>query len=221
MRRSVSLILLAVAALPLVAPEAQAEGGSDQFELEDILQVVVLPRQLLAINAREGGQTEVNLDLGEKVLWELSRGQIAIAVTDQRILAVSTASAAWQETRIRRTEKPPAGALLGGRVALLATRTRAIGFEGKTGNFVESGLGPREFIVRSEVGDNVGVIVTDRRALGVSAARGGFFEVKLRLGEGIQSIRALPDVVTIATAQRILIFRGPSGSWEEELLDLR
>jgi hypothetical protein len=46
--------------------------------------------------------------------------------------------------------------------------------------------------------------------VGVSAARNGLFEVMLRLGEGIQSIRALLDRVTIAAGQRILIFRGPS-----------
>jgi len=220
--RSAPFLAATLTVLALMVSQAQAQGRfDDEVELEDILQVVVLPRQLLAINAREGGQTEVSLTIGEQLLWELAKGQIAVAVTDQRILAVSTASAAWQERRIRRTEKPPGGAVVGARIALLATRTRAIGFEGSTGNFLESELATREVVVRSEVGEKVGVIITNRRALGVSTAKGGFFEVKLRPGEGVQSVRALADLVTIAMPQRILIFRGPSGSWEERSLDIR
>ncbi len=219
---ALAFALLALAALWPAGGRAQVDfpPNADQFELEDVLQLVVLPHQLLAIDARGGGQTGIDLELGETVRWQRTRGRVGVVLTDRRILAVSTISAAWQDTRLRRTEKPPTGAELGGRVALLSTRTRAIGFSGTTGNFVVSGLGPREVVTRMAVGQNVGVILTDRRALGLSAAVGGFFEAPLRVDEDIESVNALANLVTITTAERILIFRGPTGSWEERGLDI-
>jgi len=219
---AVAFALLALAVLWPTRGRAQVDfpPNADQFELLDVLELVVLPHELLAIDARGGGQTAIDLELGENVLWHRTRGRVGLVVTDRRILAVSTISAAWQDTRLRRTEKPPAGAELGGRVALVTTRTRAIGFSGTTGNIIVSGLGPREVVQRMAVGENVGVILTDRRALGLSAAVGGFFETPLRLAEDVESVSALANLVTITTAERILIFRGPSGSWEERTLDL-
>jgi hypothetical protein len=85
---------------------------------------------------------------------------------------------------------------------------------------VESSLGPREAVLESAVGENVGVILTDRRALGVSPFAGGFFSVRMDLGERAESFVAKANLVTLTTARRILIFRAPTGDWEERGRDL-
>ena len=65
------------------------------------------------------------------------------------------------------------------------------------------------------------VVVTDRRALGLSPVSSGFFQVKLNLHEGIEKVTARANLATVTTDRRILIFRGPTGSWEERLRSLR
>ncbi|MCL4684657.1 hypothetical protein KJ059_07880 [Myxococcota bacterium] len=210
----------AFAALPLLTA-ATVAPAQDDFVLAPQLEIVVLPREVLAIDARSGGQRAERLELGERLLYAKQRGRVGVAITDRRMLAVATGSAAWQEARYRSGESPPADVALGDRVALLLTSVRAIGFDGNSGNFVESVIGPQESVLDSRVGQNLAVVVTTRRALGVSAARGGFFEVKLRVGEQITDASALANLVTLRTSKRLLLFRGPSGSWEERRLPIR
>jgi hypothetical protein len=181
----------------------------------------VLPREVVAIDAVGGGQLGERLEIGERVLYAKQRGRVGVVVTDRRLLAVTSGSASWQEARYRNGEAPPADVALGDRVALVVTPVRAIGFDGRSGNLVEATLGPQEVVRDSAVGQNVAVVVSDRRALGVSAARGGFFEVRIRLGERLAGLTALADTVTLQTSRRLLVFRGPSGSWEERRLPLR
>lgn len=209
----------------LAAGIALALGrGAEGFEespLSPQLDVVVLPREVVAVDAEGGGSLGERLEIGERVLYAKQRGRVGVVVTDRRLLAVAVRSAAWQQTRYRNGEAPPADVVLGDRVALVVTPVRAIGFDGKTGNLVEATLGPQEAVLDSAVGQNVAVVVSDRRALGVSAARGGFFEVRMRVGERITRLDALADTVTLQTSRRLLVFRGPSGSWEERRLPLR
>jgi hypothetical protein len=195
--------------------------GFDEIPLEDVLEIVVLERELLAIDARGGGQTRVGLRLEEQLLWSGSRGKVAVALTDQRVLAVATGSAAWQESGWRRRERPPQGALLGDRLALLATGERAIGFDGESGNLVEVSLGPGELVLDARAGANAAVLVTDRRALGLSPRRGGFFPAQIGVQERVESVTAGANLATIRTDRRLLIFRAPSASWEERRLELR
>lgn len=183
--------------------------------------MVVLPRELVAVDAEGGNTLAARLEIGEQVLYAKQRGRVGVAVTDRRLLAVTTRSASWQETRYRNGEAPPGDVALGDRVALTVTPVRAIGFDGKSGNLLEATLGPQEAAEASAVGQNVAVLVTGRRALGMGAARGGFFEVKLRVGERIADLSALADTVTLHTSKRLLVFRGPTGSWEERRLPLR
>jgi hypothetical protein len=193
----------------------------DQTPLSDVLEILVLDRHLAAIDAEGGGQTRVNLRLNERVLWTGSRGKIGVAITDQRLLAVATNSAAWQEADFQRPESPPASALLGDRVALVTTERRILGFNGGSGNLVESSLGVRETVVARRVGENTAVVVTDRRALGLSPSAGGFFPVDLQLGERIESVTASANFVTLTTHRRVLIFRSPTGTWEVSRRTLR
>lgn len=205
---------LVVLAVLLAAPRAP------DASLTDTLQIVVLRREVAALDSRGAGP-RVSLERGERVLWYGARGRVGIALTGRRVLAAAVGSASWQESRYRLREDPPAGALLGERVALVLTETRAIGFDGTTGNLVERTLGPGERVLATGIAENVGVVVTGRRALGVSPFAGGFFETPLHVGEDLVGVEATGDLATVRTSRRLLSFRGPSGLWVEESLELR
>ncbi len=208
----VGALLLAMAA---VSASASAQGVAGEVPLADVLEILVVDRDLLAIDAAGGGQTVARLRLNETVIWKGARGKVGVVITDQRILAVATQSGSWQETDYRRTERRPESALLGERVALAITSERVLGFNGGSGNLVEYRLGPREKVVASRVGENVGVVVTDRKALGLSPFRGGFFAIPLALGDQIEAVTAESNLATLTGRRRVLIFRATTGTWEE------
>ncbi len=216
MRSPLGWALLWLPLLALSAPAA-AEHGTP---LEDRLQLYVLPNAIVAIDARSGGQREEALELGERVVLQRSDGRVAVALTDRRILAVSADSAAFQQARFARGEALVSEPALGDRVALFVTNRRVVGFDGGSGNLVETRLGPRERVVDLAVANSVAIAATGRRALGLSPFRGGFFEVRLRLDEGRPELRANGEVATLATGERLLTFRAASGSWEERRLGL-
>ena len=193
----------------------------DAVPLEDDLQIVVLPQRLLAIGSRGGGQREVALEIGEQVQWQGVRGRVGMVLSDRRALAVTTESGSWQSERYRRTEPVPEPPLLGGRVGLLIMRTRFIGFDGGSGNLIESSIGPAEKVLDLGVSQNVAVAVTNRRVLGLSPFRGGFFERSVTPAERYQGLTTVANSATVTTSRRLLIFRAPSGTWEERNLDLR
>jgi hypothetical protein len=203
------------AAVLLLADGAVAQVPFDTVPLADVLEVMLVDRELVAIDANSGGQRRERLLLGENVLWMDSRGAVGVVLTDQRILAVGVGSGSWQQARYLRTESAPRDALLGDRVALVTTASRAIGFSSSTGNLVEQRIGVHEKVLARRVGENVGVVVTDRQALGLSPLVGGFFGVDLLLKERVESIDARANLVTLTTDRRLLVFRSPSGSWEE------
>ena len=211
--------ICAVLAALWLGPAAAARFP-DEVPLEDLLEIVHLPGKLLAIDASGGGQTRIDLEIGEQVRWLGSRGVIGIALTDRRLLAVATRSASWQEDRYWRTETPPTEALLGDRVALVQTSQRVLGFTG-AGNLIEYRVGPQEQVVTSRIGANTAVFLTDRTAQGLSAHLGGFFGTSLHARERLESVSPRTNLVTVRTNRRLLIFRAPTGSWEERKLDLR
>jgi hypothetical protein len=219
MRRwlKVSGLLLALVA---VSSPARAQTVPGEVPLADVLEILVVDRELLAIDAAGGGQTVARLRLDETVVWKGARGKVGVIITDQRILAVATQSGSWQETDYRRTELRPESALLGERVALLITSERVLGFNGGSGNLVEQRLGPREKIVTVRVGENVGVVVTDRQALGLSPFLGGFFSTPIGLKDQIESVSAESNIATLTGGRRILIFRATTGTWEERAREL-
>ena len=210
---SILLILLTAALAAAQRP--------DELPLADVLEVLVLDRQLVAVDARGGGQRELALRLDERVLWTGARGRVGVALTDQRVLAVAVGSGAWQKADRHLDEELPGDALLGDRVALVVTSRRILGFDGGSGNLVESRLGIRERVLALRAGENVAIAVTDRRALGLSPMVGGFFEAKLSLVERLESLTAAANLATVTTDRRVLIFRAPSGSWEQRLRTLR
>jgi hypothetical protein len=215
-----TLFALSLGLSPGGSPPARAQRRSD-VPLADLLQIIVRPRELLAIDGSRGSQRVERLEKGESIAWHATRGRVGVVLTDRRVLAVATGSASWQEERFRSAERRPLDAALGDRIALLTTSQRAIGFDGGSGNLVTSSLGPRESVVEFATGENVGVIVTDRRALGLSPFVGGFFPVSLTPSERIEGLSTISNVATLTTSQRLLIFRSESGSWEERQLGLR
>lgn len=211
----------ALAAWILLLGSAASGQAPDEVPLADVLEILEIDRKLLAVDARGGGQVELDLRLNERVKWRAARGRVGMALTDQRVLAVAVASGFWQEAELQSGEHVPGHAELGDRVGLLVTSRRAIGFESEGRNLFESSLGLRERVLASAVGRNVAVLVTDRRALGLSPQAGGFFETTVRLGETIERVVAESNLATVTTNQRLLVFRGPSGSWEVRLRDTR
>ena len=213
--------LLALCLVAAAAGTARAQlPMPDEVPLAELLDVLLVDRDLLAISARRGGQVSERLQLDESVLWLGARGKIGVAITTRRILAVATGSGSWQETSYLRGEQPPSAPTLGDRVALVFTNRRAIGVDGGSGNLVEYRLGPKERLVASQVGANVAVFATERSALGLSPLKGGFFPVKLSVAERIESITTGANLATLTTDRRVLIFRTPTGTWEERTRDL-
>jgi len=211
---------LAALSILLLCTAARAQPR-DEVPLADVLEILELDRQLLAVDARGGGEVSLSLRLGEQVLWKQANGRVAMALTDQRILGVATGSAAWQQLDRMNGEEIPGRAELGDRVGLLVTSRRVVGFDGGSGNLVESPLGLREQLVATAVGRNIAVLVTDRRALGLSPQVGGFFDARVQLGEEIERVEAQANIATVTTDRRLLIFRSPTTTWEERQRTLR
>ena len=213
--------LLAICLTAALASAARAQGVTpDEVPLAEVLDVLLVDRDLLAFSARRGGAVSERLQLDESLLWLGARGKVGVAITTRRVLSVATGSGSWQETSYLHGERPPLEPILGDRVALLFTDRRALGVDGGSGNLVEYRLGPKERLVDSEVGANVAVFATGRTAFGLSPIRGGFFPVKLSAAERIESIDTGANLATLTTNRRVLIFRTPTGTWEERNRDL-
>jgi hypothetical protein len=218
LRPAAIVLALGVVALPAAAAAQRVPG---ETPVADVLQVLVLDRELVALDALGGGGPRERLELGETLLRAETRGRVGMAVTDRRVLAVGVGSAAWQEARLFRGEGEPWQVVLGERVALAVTSRRALGFDGGSHNLVEYRFGPHERVIGQDVAANVGVVVTSRYALGVSPFAGGFFRARIDLAETVEAIVASANFATVRTTRRVLTFRAPTGSWEERRRDLR
>ncbi|MDJ0847356.1 MAG: hypothetical protein QNK04_03140 [Myxococcota bacterium] len=214
--------MAAALAILVLLPLGHASGQvlQEEVPLTDVLEVFLLDRDLVAMDAASGGQRTLRLRLDETVLWMGSQGRVGVAFTDQRALAVAVGSAAWQQEEWLLTEARPQRALLGDRVALFVTNRRVLGFT-TSGNLIERSLGLRERVLAIRTGENVGVLVSDRRALGMSPGAGGFFEISIQLEERIEAVEAVSNMATVTSNRRVLIFRGPFGSWAERRRELR
>jgi hypothetical protein len=206
-----ALLLLPLRAGTQTPPDPPADP---RVPLGDLLEIVFERNQVIAFGA-SGGSLAERLEFGEQVHWHGTQGAVAVVLTDRRVLAVATVSASWQETRYGRAEQPPGSALLGDRVALVATSERAFGFDGGSGNLIEYRLGPQESLVATRTGANVALVVTDRKLLGLSPFVGGFFTTELGVREHLEKISPGPNLVTVTTNRRYLVFRADSTIWTE------
>jgi len=210
-----ALLALALCLLWLGVPARGQLGGDDRVPLGELVDVVVLDDEILAVDAQGSGTLAVALRVGERVLWQGSRGLLALVFTDQRVLGVATRGASWQEVEYERGEAPPRDAQLGDRVALVSLPRRVLGFVGPGNRFVETRLGPHQKLRATRVGANVAVVVTSRDAHGLSSSAGGFFPFDLQLREEIQRVDAGSNTATLHTDRRVLVFRSPTATWAE------
>jgi len=212
---AVLFVALSFGALP-----ASAQLRADEVPLEDVLEIVQLKHALLAIDAAAGGQKRVPLEIGETVIAIRSRGRVGFVATDRRMLAVGTASAAWQQERYQIGEQGPPLIQLGDRVALLVTNLRVLGFNNRDSLFTEYQIGPNERFVASYAGANAAVALTNRNALGFSPRFANFSTTDFQLRERILDVSPRANLTTIRTNRRLLIYRAPSGTWVERRLNL-
>jgi hypothetical protein len=202
-----------LALVPLPAG-SQMPPVDPRVPLGQLLELVFEENSVIAFDA-QGGSIAQNLELGERVYWHGAQGAVGVVLTDRRILAVAANSGSFQEARYGRGESGPGEALLGDRVAIIATSERAIGFDGGSGNLIEYRFGPQESLVTTRTGANVVVVVTDRKLLGLSPFVGGFFSTPLFVRERVERINPSPNLVTVQTDHRYLTFRSDSTIWTE------
>ncbi len=210
-RLRVCLVLLG-SFLPLGAA-SETPPADPRVPLGDLLEILIEGRDVLLFGT-QGRSFATRLEVGEVVSWRGSRGAVAIVLTNRRLLAAGTGSASWQARRYLRGETPPAQAILGDRVALIATSQRAVCL-GSNGSVVEYRLGPQETLLAAHAEGNVAVAVTDRKLLGFSPFLGGFFEADFQVAERIESIALVPNLARITTDRRHLVFRAETGTWSE------
>jgi hypothetical protein len=205
-------LLMLIALLPSAATSENIPADP-RVPLGDLLEILIERRDLLLFGT-QGRQLSTRLENGEVVNWQGSRGAVAIVITNRRLLAAGSGSASWQETRYLRGEAPPIQAILGDRVALVATSQRAICL-GSNGSVVEYRLGPQEKLLAVRADGNVAIAVTDRKLLGFSPFLGGFFEADFQVTERIENIALVPNLARVTTDRRHLVFRADTGTWSE------
>ena len=214
MTRRLRLLWLWVA-IAIGPTSAHAQLTRDQVPLGELIEIVVMDDEILAVDATSGGSSVVRRRLSESVLWTGTQGRVGVVITDQRVLGFAPRSGGWQEAPYERGEAPARDAQLGDRVAVIILRQRVLGFLGTAGRFVQTRLGPHEDLRAVQVGANVAVLVTNREAIGLSPEAGGFFEIRLQVKERITEVTARSNLATVQTNQRVLVFRGPTGTWAE------
>jgi len=185
---------------------------SGEVELEDVIEVQTLGRELVAFDAK-GGTSRLALDPGESVEWSQARGRVGVVLTDRRALAVAARGPGWQELRWRVSESPPERAFLGERVGLVVTGERLLGFDARRSRWIEQDVGPGERIDAVRVGASTGLVVTDRNAFGLSTETAGFYRLPLQVQESLEAAQASATVATVTTSKRLLVFKALSGSW--------
>jgi hypothetical protein len=180
----------------------------------------VFAREIIAVDGAGGGEHRAPLGVGERVLRTWVDGEVGVALTEQRLIAVTANTGGVHAVRFLASERIVQGPELGDRVALVVTTRRALGFDGGSGNWVEASLGPRERLVAVATANHVAALATDRRALALSPRRGGFFETPLALYDAPLSLSASGDLASLRTRTRLLTFRAGANRWSERSIGL-
>jgi hypothetical protein len=214
-----ALLLVMLTLLPLRAG-TQIPPVDPRVPLGDLIEIVFEARDVIAFGA-QGGSQSTRLELGERVIWYGVQGAVGVVLTDRRLLAISASFGGFQELRYLRSEKPAEVALLGDRVALVVTTERALGFDGGSSNIVEYRLGPQESLLAMRTDANVAVVITDRNLLGLSPFTGGFFSTDFHLRERLERISLAPNLATVTTNRRYLVFRSGAKIWTERKRTLK
>jgi hypothetical protein len=200
-----------------LAPGAGAQPlFPSDVELEDVLEIEIMSRDVLAFDAMGSGSRSFRLDIGEEIVWSKAAGRIGVVATTARLMGVSADGGGWSELRYGVHETPPERILMGTRVALTVTDKRIIGFDSRVGGWLVRGIGPHETVRVVRVGAGTGVVITDRTAYGLSPDAGGFLSIPMRIHETLDSVRVSANMATVNTSKRLLVFRAPAGAWSVE-----
>jgi hypothetical protein len=190
-----------------------------EIERFDVIAIERDGLNLFAFDSLTGARSRIELELGETIHFEASRGRIAIVLTDRRALGAAS-GIEWQELRYGLFESTPELALVEDRVAVSVTDRRALGFL-PSGSWIEERFDVRESVSALRVGAAAGVVLTNRRALGVAPNLNRFVEINLQIKEDIESLGARDTLATLRTNRRILVFSGPRAVWTEQDRNLK
>jgi len=203
---------LALLLLALPGSGAADPAGDDGLDA-DVVSIVPLERRVLAVNPVTGPVAETALDVNETVLVFRTQGRLGVAVTNRRLLGITSRSAVWAELRLRVSEAEPEPELvIEDRLALVRLRARVAGITSASPiwNFVE--LAGDENVREVVSAAQVAAVVTDRRAIGFSAGS-GFVAEPLGSTERLERSSADDRSVQIVTSSRVLVFQKGARRW--------
>lgn len=205
---AIGLVVLLAAAGPSAAqiPLLPAE-----VQRVDVIAIEQDQRNLFAFDALTGGRSMIQLELGEDVLFQRSRGRVGLVLTDRRALAAAPGTG-FREFRYRIHEQVPEVAIVEDRVAVVLTDRRALGFV-TSGDWLDARLEQNEDVVALRAGSAVAVVLTSRRALGLAPDLRRFVAQDLELKEVVESVSAQDTLATVRTNRRILVFSAPRAIW--------
>jgi len=190
-------------------------GFADDGESADTDQVsiVSLERRVLAVNPVTGPVAETPLAVNEVLLAQRAQGRIGVAVTNRRLLGITSRSAVWAELRLRVREGDDQPELVvEDRLALVRLDGRIAGITaaGPVWHAVE--LARDERVLEIVSAARVAAVVTDRRVLGFATGSGFVAE---SLGSTERLLRSSADdrSVQLVTSSRVLVFQSGARRW--------
>lgn len=190
----------------------------DHHDHHDLIDLVVHGRELHAVDGRS--IRTIRLGAREKLLWTAATGGVAVALTDDRVIAITSLWREWQTREFGVHESEPLHAVAGDDFVVIVTDDRVLSLAAGGGSFVERGLGAYERVVDTLLGDRVALVLTDRRLIGYSASDASLVDERVGIHEEIRSANAGYDFATVATGKRLLVFDAPSSSWQSRQLTL-
>ncbi|MFW5800341.1 MAG: hypothetical protein ACOCV8_05975, partial [Spirochaetota bacterium] len=134
-------------------------------------------------------------------------------VTDQRFLAISSASESWLSEPLEFDEADSAALLTGEAVVILVTDKRFLGFGGTENRFVEVAFEIGENVVAEGAGQNFGVVVTSTRAIGFASKTGNYTEIPLETGDTFHSLEMAATLALVHAENNIYVYRAATDAW--------
>ena len=142
---------------------------------EDRVTLTHVDNRLIAVTAAGFAAVLTQLELGEAIIDLRARGNVGVAVTSRRLLAIQARAANFTEVRYRVSERPPVDGDLLVRdrlvVAAFPSRTSLLAADRRLAA-VRPGPGEKPIDMIGE--ENVAVVVTPRRAVAFSPLSSGF-----------------------------------------------
>ena len=220
------LWIAAFALLLVIAPDSRAHDRGRPHhhthpythDVHDFIDLVVHGREIHAVDGRS--IRTLRLGTREKLLWTAAAGGLAVALTDDRVIAITSNWREWQTRDFGVHESEPLYAVAGDDFVVVVTDDRVLSLGASAGSFTETKLGAYEHIVDTLLGDRVAIVLTDRRVIGYSATFASLVDEVVGIHEEIHSANAGYDFATVATGKRLLVFDAPSSSWQSHQLAL-